>query len=161
MLFFQLYTTYYLFSSGLKVRPKLGPSQQYDFDYTSAPVSLSLQPANWVDLTTSEVTYPHIRLHELKEDDSLSFLSTLASIPAMLLVVLINTHDGYKLSKKFRSEEQGSPVPMVIVTQKSGKELLRLVGENARAVEARLDLSPAPKSQAGPFSLSSFQGLYN
>ena len=154
-----LYTTH-LLSSGLKVRPKLGPSQQYDFDYTSAPVSLSLRPVNWVDLTTSEVTYPHIRLHELKEDDSLSFfLSTLASIPATWLVVLINTHDGYELSKKFRSEEQGSPVPMVVVTKKSGKELLRLVGENARAVEARLDLSPAPKSQAGPFSLSSSQGL--
>lgn len=144
----------------MKVRSKLGASQQYDFDYTSAPVSLSLRPVNWVDLTTSEATYPHIRLHELNEDDSLSFfLSTLASIPATLLVVLINAHDGYELTKKFSSEEQGSPVPMVVVTKKSGKELLRLVEENARSVEARVDLSPAPKSQAGPISLSSSQGL--
>ena len=137
---------------GLKVRLKLSSSPlQYDFDYMSAPFSLSLRTVNWVDLTANEATYPHIRLHELKEDDSLSsFMSMLASIPATLAVVLINTQDSYDLSKKFNSEEQGSPVPMLVVTKEAGRELLRLVQENARAIEASVDLSSGAKSYSSP-----------
>ena len=137
---------------GLKVRLKLSSSPlQYDFDYMSAPFSLSLRMVNWVDLTANEATYPHIRLHELKEDDSLSsFMSMLASIPATLAVVLINTQDSYDLSKKFNSEEQGSPVPMLVVTKEAGQELLRLVQENTRAIEASVDLSSGAKSYSSP-----------
>ena len=137
---------------GLKVRLKSPSSQQYDFDYMSAPFSLSLRAVNWVDLTAGEATYPHIRLHELTEDDSLTFfMSMLASIPATLAVILTNTHDGYDLSKKFGSEEEGCPVPMLVVTKETGREIARLIGENARSIEARVDLSPdAVKSHPSP-----------
>ena len=135
------------------MRLKSASSQLYEFDYMSAPFALSLRSVNWVDLTSGEATYPHIRLHELTEDDSLTFfMSMLASIPATLAVVLTNTHDGYDLSKKFSSsEEQGCPVPMLVVTRETGREIARLVQENVRAIEARVDLSPdAVKSHPSP-----------
>ena len=136
--------------SGLKVRLKSSASpQQYYFDYMSAPFSLLLRTVNWVDLTANEATYPHIRLHELKEDDSLSSSMSMLE-PATLAVVLINTQDSYDLSKKFNSEEQGSPVPMLVVTKEAGRELLRLVQENTRAIEASVDLSSGAKSYSSP-----------
>ena len=145
-----------LHCTGLKVRLKSPSSQEYYFDYMSAPFSLSLRAVNWVDLSASEATYPHIRLHELSEDDSLAFfMSMLASIPATLAVVLTNTHDGFDLSKKFGSEEDGCPVPMLVVTRETGREIARLIRENARAIEARVDLSPDAAKSHPSSALSS------
>ena len=138
--------------AGLKLKIKSDSgSQLYDFDYMSAPFSLSLRFVNWVDITNKEATYPHVRLHELSEEDSLSFfMSTMASIPATMAVVLINSQSGYDLGKKFNSEEQGSPVPMVVVTKETGKELLRLVEENPRKVTVKVELSPNAKPNSSP-----------
>ena len=134
----------------LKIESDSG-SQLYDFDYMSAPFSLSLRFVNWVDISNKEATYPHVRLHELSQEDSLSFfMSTMASIPATMAIVLINTQSGYDLGKKFNLEEQGSPVPMLVVTKETGKELLRLVEENPRKVTVKVELSPNAKPNSSP-----------
>ena len=119
----------------------------------SAPFGLSLRLVPWVDLTLGEATYPHVRLHQLTEEDSLTlFMSVLASIPATLAVVLVNTHDDYELSKKFASpdSEQACPVPMLVVSSKTGKEITRIVQENERDIEAMVELGAGSKPNFSP-----------
>ena len=119
----------------------------------SAPFSLSLRSVPWVDFTLGEATYPHVRLHQLKEEDSLSlFMSVLSSIPATLAVVLVNTRDNFDLAEKFaRSDsEQGCPVPMLVVTKEAGREMTRIVAENDRNVEATVELGAGSKSHPSP-----------
>ena len=139
----------YCACTGLKLRVKSSPEKEFVFDYMSAPFSLSLRAVSWVDISCGEATYTHIRLHTLTGEDSLSFfMSMLSSIPSTLAVVLVNTHDGYELSQKLTSSdnEQGCPVPMVIVTKETGREIARLVEENAQDVEAMMEVVTAQSS---------------
>ena len=45
----------------------------------------------------------------------------------------------YRLAEKFQSEEQSPPVPVLVVTKDTGRELLRLVKENPRNVFVKVD----------------------
>ena len=125
--------------SGLHL--KVGsPGVELYFEYGQGPFRQMVHSIPWTDLTTAETTYPHVRFHELKEEDSLSyFLSMMASIPATMAVILINSEDSYRLSDKFHTEAQSPPVPMLVVTQETGRELLRLVRENPREVKIKID----------------------
>ena len=143
--------------AGLKLRLTSSPSKELSFDYVSAPFSLSLRSVDWVRLCSREATSPHVRLHQLQEEDSLSFfMSMLASIPATLALVLVNNQDGYELSERLSgSSEQGCPVPMVIVTRETGREMEMLLQENERAVEVKMDIATGgSKSNPSPHSLT-------
>ena len=48
-------------------------------------------------------------------------------------------HNVYRLAEKFQSEEQSPPVPVLVVTKDTGRELLRLVKENPRNVFVKVD----------------------
>ena len=137
------------FTLGLKIRAKSQPDVQCcSFDYNFGPFKQSLRHLNWTSLTSTEATYPHIRLHQLREEDSLSyFLSMMASIPATMAVILINSENSYTLSSKFYSEEQTPPVPMLVVTKETGGKLLQLVEDNPRDMEAKIELAPGQSSQ--------------
>ena len=141
----------------MKLRLKSGEGEEFGFDYVSAPFSShSLRAVPWVDFTLGEATYPHIRLHQLTEEDSLSlFISVLASIPATLAVVLINTRDDHELRAKFAprsdsAEQGGCPVPMLVVTSETGREMMRILSENERNVEGTVELGAESKSQFSP-----------
>ena len=136
------------------------------FDYVAAPFSVSLRSVSWADLTTSEATYPHIRLYELRpgDDESLAFfMSTMASVTATMAIVLVNSENDFTFSRKLHSEEQGPPVPVVMVTKETGTELLKLSRENFREVEAMVELSPDKKAQSisSPSTPSSWAGTIN
>ena len=92
-------------------------------------------------------------------DDSLpAFMAMLASIPATLAVVLINTHSGYELSQKLTSgsdNEQGSPVPMLVVGMESGSEIVKFLREHERDVEAKVELVTAGSKSYPSSTLSS------
>ena len=102
----------------------------------------------WYDLTSSEATYPHVRLYELpsNDDDSLSFfLSTLANETATVAIVLINSKNNLKFSRKFTTmttDEQSLSVPVVMVAREVGAELVGLARENFREVEAMMEVPP-------------------
>ena len=89
-------------------------------------------------LTLHESTYPHFRLHRLTREESLKFfMSMTASAPATLAVVLVNLDDTYRLSERFLSDEgETPPVPVVLVTNETGSQLVRLLEESPRDVEA-------------------------
>ena len=145
--------------AGLKLRLQSSPSEELQFDYISAPFSLSLRSVNWVRLSHCEATSPHVRLHQLREEDSLSFfMSMLSSIPATLAVVLVNHRDGYELSERLGARSEGGcPVPMVVVTRETGRELERLLRENDRAVEVKIEL--ASKTNPSPALSRSLSGI--
>ena len=127
------------------------------FDFGWGTFKQSLRSVQRLPLTSTEATYPHIRLHQLREDDSLSyFLSMMASIPATIAVILINSEDSYALTSKFHSEEQTPPVPMLVVTKETGGKLMQIVDDNLRAVEAKVSL---PHSLSTPRSRSSLSGV--
>ena len=98
---------------------------------------------NWASLTTHEVTYPHVRLYELSGEDSLSmfvsFLEQLASIPATMAIILINTDESYDLDAKFSTHHGETPLPVVVVKRKTGKALLEKVKQYPRNVEASIE----------------------
>ena len=128
--------------------------QSFSFDYGWGSFNQSLRPFQQLPLALHEATYQHFRLHELTQEDSLSFfMSMMASIPATMAIVLINSDNSYQLSEKFLSEEQSPPVPVLLVTQETGRELLRLVKENTREVEAKIhseDREPPASTQTAP-----------
>ena len=146
-----------LLYSGLKVRIKSKPdSTTREFDYAPAPFCSSLRPVTWVGLTTTETTYPHLRLHNIPsslssaelEDDLSFFFSTVASVTANLALVLINSENSFNLAGKLQSlsEDQIPPFPMVMVTKETGAELMRLLAQHSRDVEAMIQLPPGYKS---------------
>ena len=137
--------------AGLKVRLKSEPSSTArQFDYARAPFSSSLRTVPWADLTSSETTYSHLRLHQLSsETDSLSFfLSTTASLTANIAVILINIDNSFSLAEKFLSlsEDQMPLVPVVMVTKETGAELLEMSKEHFRDVEAMIELPPGQRN---------------
>ena len=136
---------------GLEIQLGNNKSKQH-FDCGCGYFNQTTPPSfvEWLPLTQHEVTYQHIRLHRLTEEDSLSlFMSTMASIPATLAVIFINTGNDYRLPGKSQPNEQGPPIPVLVVTREIGEKLLGLVRDNPRAVEARM------VTHSGPlFSLS-------
>ena len=87
-------------------------------------------------------------------------MSTMASVTATMAIVLVNSENNFTFSKKFHSEEQAPPVPVVMVTKETGMELLKLSRENFREVEARVELSPDKNAQpiSSPSTPSSWAG---
>ena len=68
-----------------------------DYEYVPGPYKQELNEIDWISLTVAEVTYPHIRLHDLKKEDSLSFfMSTMDSTPAALAVIFINSENNFR-----------------------------------------------------------------
>lgn len=136
---------------GLKVRIKSQPdSTTREYDYVPAPFCSSLRSVLWSDICTTEATYPHLRLHQLPSssshsqlDDDLSFFfSTVASLTANLALVLINPDNSFNLAGKLQSlpEDQIPLFPVVIVTKETGTELMQLLKEHFRDVEAMIEL---------------------
>ena len=127
----------------LQVRVNSEPEpQSHAFQFSLGKLHQTPPNLDWIALTTSETTFPHVRLHELKEEDSLSyFMATLSSIPAARAMILVNHGRNYELSEKFHTEDQSPPVPMLVVTQETGRELLRLVQENPREVEVKVGVT--------------------
>jgi hypothetical protein len=111
-----------------------------DYEYVPGPYRQEVGDIDWVCLTSGEATYHHIRIHDLKMEDSLSyFMSTMASTPAALAVIFVNSEEHFRLADKFKSEDQRPPVPVLVVTRETGRQLLRLVEQNPREVYMKVD----------------------
>ena len=61
------------------------------------------------------------------------------SIPATIAVVLVNMEDSYQLLEKFESEGQSLPAPVLVVSAETGKKLLKMMEQNPREVEMRVE----------------------
>lgn len=108
------------------------------FDYGWGAFNESLCPIHKVPLTLYEATFPHIRLHKLTKDDSLElFMFGIARVPLPLGVVLINFDNSYQLPEKFLSNGE-SPVPVILVTNETGFQLLKFLQENPRDTEVTI-----------------------
>ena len=105
-----------------------------------SPFCKSCPDIDWVRLTANEATFPHIRLHRLSRQDSLTMLlEEVKGIPATMAIVLINSEESYDLDEKFTTQERDVPVPVLLVKKKAGEELLRMVERYARNIEANIE----------------------
>ena len=140
-------------------------SQSYRFDYGWGTFNQSsMRQFQKMPLTLYETTYVHVRLHKLTREDSLKFfMSMMASIPATMAVVLINFDNSYRLSEKFVSEGENAAVPMVLVTNETGLQLVKLLEDNPRDVEVTIHsqdhhqpcpVPVVPKEAAPPSTMS-------
>ena len=131
-----------LCDTGLHLKvPGKDKDEYKSFDYTWGVFTQSARTINWTPLTSTEATYPHIRLHQLREDDSLSyFMANMASIPAATAMILINSDNSYRLPERLLSEQQTPPVPTLLVTKETGRELLQLIRDHPRTVETKVYL---------------------
>ena len=78
-----------------------------------APFSCAIQGINWLPLATSQVTFPNILLHELKEEASLELLiTTVQSMPSTKALLLINTNNS---DEKFYLRSEKPSVPTLVV----------------------------------------------
>ena len=67
------------------------------FDYAPGPCHQEVGDIDWICLTSAETTYPHIRIHDLRQEDGLSFfMSTMASTPAALAVIFVNSENNFR-----------------------------------------------------------------
>ena len=84
------------FPAGLHVRIGL-VGDVMDYEYAPGPYRQEIGDIDWVSLTTTETMYRHVRVHDLKREDSLSFfMSTMASTPAAIAVIFINSEEHFR-----------------------------------------------------------------
>ena len=67
-----------------------------DFEYVPGPFRQEVYDIDWVPLTTLETTSAHVRIHELKEEDSLSFFMSAVASSAGLAVIFINSENTFR-----------------------------------------------------------------
>ena len=93
----------------------------------------------WLGLAHHQVLFEHVQIQELQPDKSLSFLlSTFGSLTSARGLILVNVYDGYRLDDKYRAESEGPCVPTMVVSRRTGAELLGIVREHGRDVEVRV-----------------------
>ena len=67
---------------------------------------------------------------------SLSVLIAVLAVPLHTVYIQSCFH---RLADKFKSEDQSPPVPVLVVTRETGRQLLRLVEQNPREVYMKVD----------------------
>ena len=67
-----------------------------DYEYAPGPFRQTIADIDWVRLTAIEATYAHIRIHDLKAEDSLSFFMSTMPSTAALAVIFVNLDDNFR-----------------------------------------------------------------
>ncbi len=130
-----------VFPTGLNVRIK-GQESIYYSDYQWAPFTENPQPIGWTDITEHDVTYPHIRCHQISAhgEDLPYLLTTLESTDLAVALVLINNDSSYQIHPSLLSQEWNVNLPILIITSESGHLLMQLLMEHDRNVEAKVEV---------------------
>ena len=113
-----------------------------------APFSESKEPIQWVNLAKCQVTFPNMLLHDLNEEDSMSFLvSTVESMPSTRALMLINTGNALDIDERFHPKGEGPSVPTLAVTKATGDALHKLIEDYGRNVEVKVENMQLSESQ--------------
>lgn len=129
---------YVYLTAGLEVKLTKTEEKRF-FNFAWAPFCDSPVSLDWLGLAHHQVTYEHIQIHQLKSDQSISFiLSTLGSLTSARALLLVNTYDGYELDQRFRPQSEGPCLPTMVVSQRTGAELMELLKVHERDVEVKV-----------------------
>ena len=90
-----MYNVHLFYCPGLHVKIGLGGSV-VDYEYAPGPFRQTIADIDWVRLTAIEATYAHIRIHDLKAEDSLSFFMSTMPSTAALAVIFVNLDDNFR-----------------------------------------------------------------
>ena len=105
--------------------------------YKWAPFTSKAYPIEWKRLVNHEVTYRHIRCHQLKKEDDLPFrMASMDSAPCTEALLLINTENDYDVNPHI----QEKPIfPVLVVTAESGQLLMEALDKSE--IEVMVELS--------------------
>ena len=127
----------------LKVRTTTDEHEQM-YECTWAPFNESREQIDWINLAKSQVTFPNMQLHELKEGASMGFfMSTVESMPSTRALLLINVDNTFEVDWKFNPKDGNPSIPTLIVTKKVGAALSELLEVYPRTVEVKVELKEA------------------
>ena len=120
----------YVTVTGLQVKVNDEEAHQ-SFEYKWALIQQTPQSLDWIPVTKNDVTYDHVRCHQLQTGDNLPFLlADLASSPGTKALILINTENSCVVRSSFLPKDQVSIFPVLIITHESGDVLTFLLEKN-------------------------------
>ena len=120
------------------------------FDFAWPSFCNTPRSLDWLGVAQHQVNYTHMQLYQLQKGESLSFfLSTLVSLTSARALVLINVYDGYKLDEKIRPEMDGPSIPTMVVSHRTGQELVEIVRMYEREVQVRVHRGGAQREEGG------------
>ena len=128
--------------AGLQIRSvdqQQGAAQS--FTYKWSRVTDCAQPMDWIAITErDDYLEEHIRLYQLSRNSDLQLLMvTLDTSPAAGLL-LVNNKNTYDIDGKFFPPgEIGWPVPVMVVTSDTGKNIKALLEDLKGRAEARVE----------------------
>ena len=109
-----------------------------------APFNDTSQEVDWLTLTTSQVTFPNMMVHQLKETECIDFfMSTVHSMPSTKAILLINTDNSFDIDEKFFPKNERLSQPTIVVSRDVGIALRDLANTNPRSIEVKLKLKTA------------------
>ncbi len=114
----------------------------YYSNYQWAPFSENPQPIGWTDITEHDVTYPHIRYHQISAhgEDLPYFITTLESTDLAVALVLNNNDSSYQIHPSLLSQEWNVNLPILIIKSETGRFFKQLLREHGRKVEAKVEV---------------------
>ena len=129
--------------TGLHVKIK---GQQQSLHYCTYVFTENPQPIDWIDITDHEVTYQHIRCHQIstQNEDLPCLISTLESDGLAVALILINTESSYQIQPRLVSQAWSVNIPILLVKSETGHFLQQLLNQYGRNVEAKVELT-SPK----------------
>lgn len=96
---------------------------------------------DWVILSKSSITSPHMLLHELREGTRKhSFKSIIGNVPSIKALLLINATNSLQVDGTFLPEDKYPSVPVFVVMKRVGAALSELVDTNPSTTEVKFEL---------------------
>lgn len=125
--------------SGLQIRIKDEVST-----YPLSRVTGTLKMTDWLSVRKEESTSRHIRCYWLddgKEEDLPTFMSDEFDSTSVVVLLLVNNKDNFKIDAKFLCIIEEYEFPVAVVTRSVGQILEDLLQKHKREVQGRLEMS--------------------
>ena len=132
----------------------------HGFEYEWASIRQTPQPLDWTPVVMYDVTYEHVRCHQLQpEDDLPSLLANLDSSPGTKALLLINNENNFFIQQSLLPEDLVSMYPVLVITSESGKALTDILEKNERgAVKVKVDIPTASAQSTGSETVEAEEG---
>ena len=109
------------------------------FTYQWSPVTDRPQEMDWITLT-EQTNFPegHIFVHQLTRRSDLQFIAATLDSGSAAGLLLINSKESYTVGDRVFPQGEGWTVPIMVVTQETGKKIRSVLSSHSCGVEARV-----------------------
>ena len=117
------------------------PGAKYYLNYDWAPVTVSSTTIEWLPLSKGDMSYPHVRCHDLKDSDDIPLLmSALDSGSSAAALILINTQENFQIDPALLPMDEKWSIPVLVVHSTAGRFLTDILTQHPRDVEVKVGL---------------------